>query len=962
MENEKYPLINYLPFKLSLYIIFKINEEYEISKDILSKLLSNYEDIKAILKLKNLNIIKYLYFNKNDIYKILYNENNTINIENDIKNNTLCYNFYISLLIKDNPEYINYSNSFEYITILNNEKNKIKDKLKKIFISKIIIELIYNNFRNNKIDKEREEKLKLIEIENKDIIKSNINLGIFKEINLNLNENDIETKKIDELYIEIINELIKNKKFEDYEYTYNIINQFELENINITKIIFDGLNKILNIENTYIKEIMILNIRDLFDEKKIKFYFILIKYILKNQIHINNILLLVKTKENIKKIINREIEKKNSFIIRSNIWERVQYIIKKIMDTEFYFNKFVKYFKIKSLNEKYNKYKDFSYESLRNEINNKTSNVNNPYIYNIKNDLNKFFYIWKKFEISIKKNELNNLDINDKLALIEYFENENNNNILLEIYNTDKNECFLKSNIVYDNKTKYMNSTNLVNNLNSNIKENIPNYSSIEDFFNGKTILLKKENIREITELYDFDEESNVDYTSKTSISNILKEENLKYEFKDIYCEMIQIMENSIFKLILYEQNIIIKIICKDDYIIDYVILIEQYNKFKNEIFINQKYKNTFENLEKFIKFIEKIKNKIKKEIKNEFNIEMKLKFQSEYNNDDNSNENIIFEKLFENKNVIENEIFKDIDILNNGILDNFNSFLKKIKEFKQSFIRLSPIPKKYISENDSMNSSFEEFEEIINLLNNEEIHIINNDSTLNLLKSIENIDIKKDLELNEISEEDENENIEDQLNKGQFISFNEKDNILDLSIILKNIEEENSRINNKLKNILKKSTIFLYINKNNNQNYSINYKEIIYENESLSYEEFIKTIDKQKKNIFNENDYFILEQFDKLLKFLENIKEIVKDKYTNENNLEIKLNLEEIEDEDNFLFKNISCTYILDSPLAISIDMKDYKDKDIFDNQKNFIQFIEEINKKDNNTIKKNNNRFLIL
>ena len=89
--------------------------------------------------------------------------------------------------------------------------------------------------------------------------------------------NKYESKKED---ININNNIINNKK------NYNIINQLELENINITKIMFDELSQILNSNKSYINEYIILKEKDLYNEKKINFYFILLKYILKNSIYI----------------------------------------------------------------------------------------------------------------------------------------------------------------------------------------------------------------------------------------------------------------------------------------------------------------------------------------------------------------------------------------------------------------------------------------------------------------------------------------------------------------------------------------------------------------------------------------------------------------------------------------------------------------------------------------------------
>ena len=122
------------------------------------------------------------------------------------------------------------------------------------------------------------------------IIKDNI-----KKILENFNENDLINKKIDEIYAEIIKVLIKTNKIDDFNYTIDIINQLDLENIIISKTIFETIKNILGDENV-IKKYIIKNKED-FNEKKINFYYILLKYILKDPIYIYQIPFLYKTKK-----------------------------------------------------------------------------------------------------------------------------------------------------------------------------------------------------------------------------------------------------------------------------------------------------------------------------------------------------------------------------------------------------------------------------------------------------------------------------------------------------------------------------------------------------------------------------------------------------------------------------------------------------------------------------------------
>ena len=143
-------------------------------------------------------------------------------------------------------------------------------------LSKIIIDLIYN-YRGSDEYNENMDRFELEEIEKENglIIKNNI--AIFKEINLNLNEDDILIKNVDEIYAEIINALIRSKKVEDFEYAYNVLEQLDLKNIDLTKTIFESLMN----EQNCIKDYEINNIEDLNDEKKVNFYYLLLEFIFK---------------------------------------------------------------------------------------------------------------------------------------------------------------------------------------------------------------------------------------------------------------------------------------------------------------------------------------------------------------------------------------------------------------------------------------------------------------------------------------------------------------------------------------------------------------------------------------------------------------------------------------------------------------------------------------------------------
>ena len=114
----------------------------------------------------------------------------------------------------------------------------------------------------------------------------------------------------------------------------------EMENIDINESMCKKLECTLNsdeIKNKY----RIENLDDVNNLKKINFHYILLKKILKNSIYIYQINYLLKTRNNIKKIL-----KQKNIIFNINEYndeiERTEYIIKKYCDSDYYFKNFDK--------------------------------------------------------------------------------------------------------------------------------------------------------------------------------------------------------------------------------------------------------------------------------------------------------------------------------------------------------------------------------------------------------------------------------------------------------------------------------------------------------------------------------------------------------------------------------------------------------------------------------------------
>ena len=131
--------------------------------------------------------------------------------------------------------------------------------------------------------------------------------------------------KIDEIYIYIINMLIITNRIDDYEYTYKIIQELDLENIDLTKTMFEELSKTLN-NKEYIKNYKIIEANNIFNKKIINFYYILFKYIIKSIIYLYNNNFLLKTRNNFLKIIKNNSKESIIDNLDGNKKEKFEYI------------------------------------------------------------------------------------------------------------------------------------------------------------------------------------------------------------------------------------------------------------------------------------------------------------------------------------------------------------------------------------------------------------------------------------------------------------------------------------------------------------------------------------------------------------------------------------------------------------------------------------------------------------
>ena len=493
LEKVQNEIINNWPFKLKLsYKILQIDLPKE--NEPLSNLLSDFSEIEKLMKLKE-DIFKYLYFNYKIIHKILYDTDEIISINLRNSNNfDLSYYFYLSLLITYNTNTVDFKYNINIIKNINEQIIEKNNNIKKILKYKLILDLIENYKQSNEYDEYKDNKI-LNEI------KSNINENIYDEFNLGLNINNCKEINMDKIYINIIQSLIRGKKLEN---SFNILKKLDFEKITFTKEMIEEILK-----EDYINEYNILDINDFLNIEKLNFYYILLKYILKNPYYIYQVSFLCKIRIIIIKIIKSNLEKLLSLNMTLNIKEKMEYIIEKITDSKYYFFKYIKY----QLEEVLNYYKGVLFESKKAdiiEIKNQIKN-NNFYNYkkyftdfniaqkmnkripiilhllnkNIENDksikkteslLNKYIKSWEEYEEMIKNNHYENMKNEDREIIKNFFIDKKNKKLFLSIFNKDIYNSSLLMNLNLEKDSTTINSSSSKDN--SSLNSDISNLSS----------------------------------------------------------------------------------------------------------------------------------------------------------------------------------------------------------------------------------------------------------------------------------------------------------------------------------------------------------------------------------------------------------------------------------------------------------------------------------------------------
>ena len=326
------------------------NEIYEILKDDeLSKegnkkiinpffeLIANFNGIDSILKLEE--PLEYIYLNRYKIHKILYDDDNSINIDEKIVTKFTDY-YYLYYLIWCQDVVVNYKYNFNLVKNAYDMQITAKKDIKKIILAKIAITIIdnyYSDGDNNDVDILDEcEKYKTVCIE-----KINENKNVLEKYKIDLDLDNLEKSEVslEDIYSDIISTLIIKKELNESGETLNILNELEIKKIRLNKTIFDSLLKALTEKN--LKEYIIDDFNDFFNEKIINFYSILFEYILKSTDYINYIPFLSEIQIKIKKLVKENMKELYTYFKRNknkNSTDKLKKVLNYFVELEYYLN------------------------------------------------------------------------------------------------------------------------------------------------------------------------------------------------------------------------------------------------------------------------------------------------------------------------------------------------------------------------------------------------------------------------------------------------------------------------------------------------------------------------------------------------------------------------------------------------------------------------------------------------
>ena len=463
--------------KLKLYHFLCQMNQICNENDPMSHLINSLEDIENIYRNYPFESKQLFYFMKDDIHKLFYDNDYIFHFESSDLQRVLPENsdkikiselFYLSLLISDQPELINYSFSIDYIQKINNRffNFSINSSVKYIIISKLIIFLINYCLEQNEEDSENIQKLESMKQDNITSIQNIMEKNkIFTRLNYTID--DVLNKNIDKIYLDIIIFLIKTNKFSDFDYAYEIIDDLDLKSIALTKEMYEGISQALDENNDYLKNYEIENLKDLIEDK-INFYYILIKFIFKNVAYIYCIPFLKKNFMNI-------ISFRDFYILNPNynIYNKMQYLFELYSGYNMNTQQDSNYIKIKSSSnienafiKEENSFDDRSFSNISGIDTEKNDVIN--YLDDV--TLKCAEEILKKVTITLMCDKNNKEGTSYKIKQIKV----NNNTLKIKFFINLLKNLGTEKNITYKN---YERLINLINEIKEYISQNELNYT-----------------------------------------------------------------------------------------------------------------------------------------------------------------------------------------------------------------------------------------------------------------------------------------------------------------------------------------------------------------------------------------------------------------------------------------------------------------------------------------------------
>ena len=463
--------------KLKLYHFLCQMNQICNENDPMSHLINSLEDIENIYRNYPFESKQLFYFMKDDIHKLFYDNDYIFHFESSDLQKVLPENsdkikiselFYLSLLISDQPELINYSFSIDYIQKINNRfyNFSINNSVKYIIISKLIIFLINYCLEQNEEDSENIQKLESMKQDNITSIQNIMEKNkIFTRLNYTID--DVLNKNIDKIYLDIIIFLIKTNKFSDFDYAYEIIDDLDLKSIALTKEMYEGISQALDENNDYLKNYEIENLKDLIEDK-INFYYILIKFIFKNVAYIYSIPFLKKNFMNI-------ISFRDFYILNPNynIYNKMQYLFELYSGYNMNTQQDSNYIKIKSSSNienafirEENSFDDRSFSNISGIDTEKNDVIN--YLDDV--TLKCAEEILKKVTITLMCDKNNKEGTSYKIKQIKV----NNNTLKIKFFINLLKNLGTEKNITYKN---YERLINLINEIKEYISQNELNYT-----------------------------------------------------------------------------------------------------------------------------------------------------------------------------------------------------------------------------------------------------------------------------------------------------------------------------------------------------------------------------------------------------------------------------------------------------------------------------------------------------